>query len=361
MRTWSLRLAISACLATLLIVATISCKPKSPKETGADKGATGSLPAGAEDISKADAGKVAVTVDGVDITEGELYAVIKPQLDMIAAQAAQLPPTMIEQYKKQLREQGLEQLICSTLLDKKVKDANIVVTDEQVVDKIRELVSDSPTPLSLEETKKRLAEYGQDFEKVKLDVRTGLQRNQFMEMEWKGKIDVSDDEAKKYYEQNPKRFEIPEEIRASHILIKFDTTDSTDPNAAKAKARAKIEGLLKQIKDGADFAELAKANSVCPSAPDGGDLGLFPRGKTTPPFEKAAFALPVGQISDIVETEYGYHIIKVTDHRDASVVSFEQAKPDIVEQLKQEKQTKFVEEYLNSLKAHANIVFPPTI
>lgn len=361
MRTWSLRLLISACLAILVIVANISCKPKSPKEAGADKNATENLPAGAEATSKVDADKVAVTVDGVDITEGELQALIKPQLDMIAAQSAQLPPAMIEQYKKQLREQGLEQLICSTLLDKKVKDANIVITDEQVTDKIRELVSDSPTLLSLEEAKKRLEQYGQDFEKVKQDVRTGLQRNQFMETQWQGKIDVTDDEAKKYYEQNPKRFEIPEEVRASHILIKFDTTDSADPNAAKAKARAKIEGLLKQIKDGADFAELAKANSVCPSAPDGGDLGFFPRGKTTPPFEKVAFALPVGQVSDIVETEYGYHIIKVTDHKDTSVVSFEQAKPDIVEQLKQEKQGKFVEEYMTSLKAHANIVFPPTI
>jgi peptidyl-prolyl cis-trans isomerase C len=155
---------------------------------------------------------------------------------------------------------------------------------------------------------------------------------------------------------------MPEQIRASHILIKFDAADSgTDPNEAKTKAKATTEGLLKQIKEGADFAELAKAHSACPSAPSGGDLGFFPRGQTTPPFEKVAFELQVGQVSDIVETEYGFHIIKVTDHKDASVVSFEQAKPDIVEQLKQEKQTKFVEEYINSLKAHANIVFPPAM
>jgi len=361
MRTWFLRLAISACLAILLIVVNTGCKPKSSKEAGADKTSTGSLPAGAEDSAKLNADKVAVTVDGVDITEGQLQALIKPQLDVIAAQSAQLPPSMVEQYKQQLREQGLEQLIRSALLDKKVKDANIVVTDEQVIDKIREVVSNSPTLLSLEETKKRLEEYGQDFEKVKQDVRTGLQRNRFMETQWQGKTDVTDDEAKKYYEQNPKRFEMPEEIRASHILIKLDTANASDPNQAKAKAKATIEGLLKQIKDGADFAELAKAHSVCPSAPNGGDLGYFPRGKTTPPFEKAAFALPVGQVSDIVETEYGYHIIKVTDHKDASVVSFDLAKPDIVEQLKQEKQAKFVEEYFTSLKAYANIVFPPTI
>lgn len=354
MTTWSRRLGIPAVLAILLVIANIGCKPKGPEETGAEKTA-----AGAKETPKSDADKVAVTVDGVNITEGDVQSLIKPQLDMIAAQSNQLPPTMVEQYKKQLREDALEQLIRSTLLDQKVKDANIVVTDQEVVDKIREIASGSPNLLSLEEVKKQLEQYGQDFEKVKQDVRTGLLRDRFMEVQWQGKIDVTEDEARKYYEQNPKRFETPEQIRASHILIKFDAADSSaDPNAAKAKARATTEGLLRQINEGADFAELAKAHSVCPSAPGGGDLGFFPRGQTTPLFEKAAFELQVGQISGIVETEYGYHIIKVTDHKDAGVISFEQAKADIVEQLRQEKQAKFVEEYITSLKAHANIVFP---
>jgi peptidyl-prolyl cis-trans isomerase C len=359
MRTWPRRLGIPACLAILLAIVNVSCKPKSPKEAGADKTSTGSLPAGAKDSSTVDADKVAVTVDGINITEGDAQSLIKPQLDMIAAQSTQLPPGMIDQYKKQLREQALEQLIRSALLDQKIKDANIVVTEGEVIDKIREIASDSPTLLSLEEVKKQLEQYGQDFEKIKQDVRVGLLRNRFMEMQWQGKTDVTEDEARKYYEQNPKRFEMPEQIRASHILVKFDGADSgADPNEAKANARAKTEGLLKQIKEGADFAELAKAQSACPSAPGGGDLGFFPRGKTTPPFEKVAFALEVGQVSDTVETEYGYHIIKVTEHKDAGVVSFEQAKEDIVEQLAQEKQAKFAEEYINSLKAHANIVFP---
>ncbi len=362
MRTWSAWLGIPVALAIFLGIVNVSCKPKSPKESGTQNPPAGQLPAGAKDISTSDPNKVAVTVEGVNITEGDLQALIKPQLDMIIAQSKQLPAAMVEQYMKQLREDGLEQLIRRTLLDKKVKDANIVVTDEQVVDKIREIVSGSSTLLPLEEVKKQLEQYGQDFEKVKQDVRMGLLRNQFMEMQWQGKTDVTEDEAKKYYEQNPKRFEMPEQIRASHILIKFDAADSgADPNEAKAKARAKMEGLLKQIKEGADFAELAKANSVCPSAPSGGDLGFFPRGKTTPPFEKVAFELQVGQVSDVVETEYGYHIIKVTDHKDAGVVSFEQAKADIIDQLRQEKQAAFVEEYINSLKAHANIVFPPAV
>jgi peptidyl-prolyl cis-trans isomerase C len=134
-----------------------------------------------------------------------------------------------------------------------------------------------------------------------------------------------------------------------------------DPNEAKARARTKIEGLLKQIKDGADFAELARANSVCPSAPQGGDLDFFPRGKTTPAFEKVAFELQVGQISDVVETEYGFHIIKATDHEDPTDITFEQAKEKIIEQLTAEKQSEFADEYLKKLMAEAKIVYPRSI
>jgi peptidyl-prolyl cis-trans isomerase C len=337
----------------------VSCKPKSPTETEDQTTVTERLEAEPNVPPESVADKVAVTVNEVDITESDIQSLIKPQLDMIAQQSGQLPPAMVQQYQKQLREQALEQLIRRTLLDQQIADANIVVTEEEVIDKIREIASDSPDLLSLEEVKKQLEQYGQDFERVKEDVRTGLARNRFMEMQWQGKVNVTDQEARTYYNENPKRFEKPEEIRASHILIKFgDTSSGGDPNEAKAQAKAKIEDLLRQIKDGADFAELAKAHSVCPSASSGGDLGFFPRGKTTPPFEKVAFELEIGQISDIVETEYGYHIIKVTDHRDASIISFEQAKESIIKQLTQKKQAEFVEAYINTLKAHANIVFP---
>jgi peptidyl-prolyl cis-trans isomerase C len=352
MRTWSLSLRISVCLVILFTAAGLNCKPKSPKETKAVK-AEPNVP------SVADANKVAVTVNGVAITEGDVTALIKPQLEMIAKQSSQLPPAIAEQYRKQLRQQALEQLMRRELLDQKIKQANITVTDEEAIAKMREIVSGSGELLSLEETRKQVEQYGQDFEQLKEDVRKSLARSKFMETQWAGKINVTEDDAKKYYDQNRKQFEIPEQIRASHILIGFETNDpNVDPNQAKAKAKAKAEDLLKQIKGGADFAELARAYSSCPSAPKGGDLGFFPRGKTTPSFEKAAFELEVGQISDVVETEYGYHIIKVTDHKDASIVPFEQAKAGIIAQLTQKKQSEFAEEYINSLKGDAKIVFP---
>ena len=349
MRSCSLNLKIPACLAIFLAVLGLSCK-----KTDTDKSSMTSADSGAD---------IAVTINGVDIPESEIDRLVKPQLEMIAKQSAKLPSTFAEQYAKQLREQVLEQTIRRHLLDEKVKEANIVITDEEVISKITEIAASQREPLSLEEFKKKMEEYGQSFDNVKADVRSGLARNQFMEAQWAGKIDVTEEDARKYYDENPRQFEKPEQVRASHILIKPEFIDpnvdpNADPNEAKAIARTKTEGLLKQLKDGADFAELAKSHSICPMAPQGGDLGFFPRGHFDPAFENVAFELEIGQISEIVETEYGYHIIKVSEHKDASTTSFEQAKDDIVKQLTQTKQSELAEEYIESLKAGANIAYP---
>jgi peptidyl-prolyl cis-trans isomerase C len=182
---------------------------------------------------------------------------------------------------------------------------------------------------------------------------------------WEGKISATEEDARKYYDENPNLFEQPEQIAVSHILIKPEPIDPNvdDPNEAekqsKAAAMAKAQDLLKQIKDGAEFAELAKVNSACRSSEDGGDLGFFPRGQTTPPFEEAAFKLELGQLSDIVETSYGYHIIKKTGHKDASTTPFEEASKNIMALLVKRQQKEFIEDYMKKLKDEADIVYPP--
>jgi peptidyl-prolyl cis-trans isomerase C len=355
MRSCFLTSKILPCFLIFSTVIALSCKPKSPKETVSDKSPKTAADSGAN---------IAVTINGADIPESEIEKLVKQQLTMIAKQSAQMPPTFTEQYAKQIREQVLEQTIRRHLLDEKVKEANIVVTDEEVMSTVEKIAAAQREPLSLEEFKKKLAEYGQSFDNVKEDIRKGLARNRFMETQWAGKINVTEEDARKYYQENSKQFETTEQVRASHILIKPVLTDpnvdpNADPNEPKAEAKAKAEDLLKQIKGGADFAELAKANSNCPSAANGGDLGFFSRGDTTPEFENVVFELEIGQISNVVETEYGYHIIKVTDHKDAGTTSFEQAKEDIIKQLTQTKQSEIAEEYIRSLKTGAKIVYPP--
>ena len=132
MRSCSLNLKILICLAIFLAVSGLSCKKKDT-DSGADN--------------------IAVTIDGIDIPQSEIDRIVNPQLKRIAEQSAQLPATFAEQYEKQLREQVLEQTIRRYLLDQKVKEANIVITDEEVMSKITEIAAAQREPLSLEEFK----------------------------------------------------------------------------------------------------------------------------------------------------------------------------------------------------------------
>jgi len=133
------------------------------------------------------------------------------------------------------------------------------------------------------------------------------------------------------YNTNIEQYSQPEQVRASHILLK---TEGKDDAAVKAKA----EDLLKKAKAGADFAELAKANSEDEgSAKNGGDLDFFGRGRMVPEFDQVAFTLQPGQISDLVKTQYGYHIIKVTDKKAASTRSIDEVRQQLTDQLSYER------------------------
>jgi peptidyl-prolyl cis-trans isomerase C len=276
------------------------------------------------------------------------------------AKATKLPAEFIEQYEKQVRQLVLDKLISKHLLDEKIKEAKIVVTEDELMRRITEKAAEQQPPLSLEEYRKKLEEHGQSFEAYKNDCRQEILYQKLLEPQLAGKLETSEDEIKQYYSDYKREFEIPEQVRASHILIKPDTSQpGTDPNEAKAIAKAKAESLLKQIREGADFAELAKANSADRfSAEKGGDLDFFPRSKMVAPFVNVAFALQPGQISNVVETQFGYHIIKVTDRKEAGVVPYEQAKESIIAKIIQQRRSEIIAEYIESLKDNAHIVYP---
>jgi peptidyl-prolyl cis-trans isomerase C len=298
-----------------------------------------------------DANSVAASIDGYNITEGDITAKIKPQVEKMNKQ---LPAAMVKEYGKQLRQRALDTMVIERLLDGQVKTANLSVSDVDVNDYLGKLATKQG--MSMSDLKSLVEASGQDFSAMKEQTKKGLGYQKLMEGRWAGKINVTEADSKKFYDENPERFKTAEQIRVSHILIKPDPNG--DPNMSKAAAKSKAEELLKKVKGGADFAELAKANSGCPSAAKGGDLGTFGRGRMVKPFEDAAFALKPGQTSDVVETQFGYHIIKVTEHQDANTVPYEQAKEDIAKNLTQQKQGEFAKEYIDSLKAKAKIVYP---
>lgn len=147
---------------------------------------------------------------------------------------------------------------------------------------------------------------------------------------------VSDSELQKEYQDSIDSFRTPERVRVRHILIKTQGKPKEQAPALKAKA----EELLKEIKSGADFAELAKKNSEDPgSAVKGGELGFITRGQTVPNFEKAAFSLKPGETSGVIETEYGYHIIQIEEKQDAHTETFDEAKPQLYAEAQKQQAT----------------------
>nr|WP_317891040.1 peptidyl-prolyl cis-trans isomerase [Edaphobacter bradus] len=150
-----------------------------------------------------------------------------------------------------------------------------------------------------------------------------------------GKPQVSDADVQAYYNQHKDQFQVKDQVKVRHILIAVPAGADAKTDAA---AKGKAEDLLKQIKGGANFAELAQKNSDDPgSKPQGGELGWLDRGKTVPEFDKAAFSLPVGQTSDLIKTQFGYHILQVEDKKTAHMRPLDEVKGEIVPVLEQQR------------------------
>lgn len=166
-------------------------------------------------------------------------------------------------------------------------------------------------------------------------------------------IAATDADVKKFYNDNKKRFEEPDQVQASHILFKVEKTAT--PDQAEA-AKKKADDVYKQAKaKDADFAELAKQHSEGPSGPRGGELGFFTKDKMVPPFADAAWKLKKGAVSKPVKTQFGWHIIKVTDKKKARTVPFNEVSEKIKDQLEQGKMKEVVQKYITELKAGAKI------
>jgi peptidyl-prolyl cis-trans isomerase C len=152
--------------------------------------------------------------------------------------------------------------------------------------------------------------------------------------------------------RRPGLFKQPEQVRASHILIKVEPQAD---ESQKAAARKKIQKIQQRLQKGEDFAALAEEFSQCPSSAKGGDLGYFRRGQMVKPFEEAAFALKPGEVSDVVETKFGYHLIKVIEKKSETTIAFEDIKDRLEQYLKQEKVQKEVSLYAQKLKEKAKV------
>ncbi|HXO20797.1 MAG TPA: peptidylprolyl isomerase [Thermoanaerobaculia bacterium] len=308
---------------------------------------TAAKPAGApEAISPEKLPAVVAKVNGQEIKKDELLK----EADGVKAQLGQngnLPPALPATFYRQV----LDGMIARHLLQQEATAQGVTVTDDEVKTQVAQLRGQFPNP---EEFNKALAAQGlteQQFlqtAKQQLTVRKYIQ-TKILE----GAPAANDAAIKAFYDQNQDKMKQPERVHLRHILVKVDPSASA---ADKQKARAKADGVLARVKKGEDFAKLAKENSDDPGSKDnGGDLNWAQRGQFVEPFEKAAWALKKDEVSPVVESQFGYHVIQLLDRQDASVLPFEQVKPRIAEFLKQKQSQEQVQVRIQALRAKAKV------
>ena len=331
--TKSLRSAFATIAATLLLAAGASGADTAPAKTD-----TTPAPAPSPTATVA-------TVNGVAITQAELSRAEK----VLLSQNRPMQQPMNAEMNKMLREAALNQLITKELLYQAGRKLEIKDLDKQVAERIAHSKGRFPSP---EEYQKALKNADMTDKEVEALVKEDVIINNLIEKDIASKITISDAEVKKFYEENSDRFKRGETVKASHILV------GVEPNATaedKKKSKEKAEAILKQLKGGSDFAALAKKESSCPSKEQGGDLGAFGKGQMVPEFEKAAFALKPGELSPVVETQFGYHIIKLTEKHPEETVKLEEVKERITEFLKQQKVQQALAGYVDELKKKGKV------
>jgi peptidyl-prolyl cis-trans isomerase C len=257
-----------------------------------------------------------------------------------------------EVQKKQLpaiQKEVLEHLINRTLLFQETEKQGLKIDDTQVKEQLAEKKKRYDNPDDFE---KKLGEANLTVKGLENQIQLGMSIQQLIDKKFVQTMTITSEEAKTYYDANLQRFSQPAQVKASHILIKVDSkADETKTRQAKEK----IQKIQKRVKKGDDFTALAKEFSEGPSAPKGGDLGYFGPGRMVKPFETVAFKMKPDEVSDIVKTRFGYHLIKVIDKKPAKQVAFEEVQDKLKQFLKQQKVQKEVEAYLKQLKESAKI------
>ncbi len=289
-------------------------------------------------------GNVAV-VNGSVINRADFNREMGRVLQRLSSKGKPLSDSRVSEIKKEV----LENLINSELLYQESQKQGITVDEVAVNEQLRKLKERFPSEA---EFKSALSKANLSEDAVKSQLKRGMAIQRFIDNQFVQKSKVSDKESRAYYDSHPDLFKQPEQVRASHILIKVDPGAD---ESQKVEARKKMEKIQGKVQKGEDFAALAKEFSEGPSSAKGGDLGYFRRGQMVKPFEEKAFALQPGEVSDIVETQFGYHLIKVMDKKPETTIAYEDIKDRLKQHLKREKVQKDLKLYVEKLKEKAKV------
>jgi len=284
---------------------------------------------------------------GVKVTR----SMLDDELVNIKAAAAAQGKTIPPQRMKLLEAEVLERLIGRQLLNQRATEADKTEGAENAKKALTRILENTGGDEALA---RQLLTVGMSL----ADLKTKLNDESVAEavLQREIKFEVSDDDVKKFYDENPSQFEQPELVHAAHILIGTRDKDGGEMSDEKKKVQRKLaEDLLKRAKAGEDFAKLAKDYSEDPGSKDKGGEYTFPRGQMVPEFEAAAFSMEAGKISDIVTTQFGYHIIKTIEKKPAKKIQLSDVGQDVKLGLKRQGVMKQIPAYIEGIKKDASV------
>lgn len=295
--------------------------------------------------------EVEVFVDGEPaVLKSEVDEVVQAQL---ARMGAQFGPEAVSGYAGQIRRGVARQLADKYLVLRDLRAKGVKPTEEDRAEFFRTATGGETNVAAI------AARFGMPVERVEKDVEEQiLLQKKFREFDKAAPApeSVSEEEIAKFFADGVARRPsltnaVPEQVRASHVLVKVDKPEDD------AAALEKITKIRERALAGEDFAALAAENSDCPSKSRGGDLGAFGRGAMVPEFDKAAFEQPVGEIGEVVKTQFGYHVVKVTEKIPAHVPTIDDYRDEIVEAIVAGAAMKAQREYLEGLRSAAKLEF----
>jgi len=333
-------------LVLLLLVAALpvwGAAPDQPAPTNAAAAAKPSMK-----TSDLFGSKVIAKGKGIEVTRGQLDDEAVRLKGQAAARNQSIPPEQMAMMERQILEQLIQLQLLKAQATEADKAAGKALAEKRFEDAKTKLGSD-------EALNRQLKLMGTTREEVLAEWTDSATAENVLKRELK--VNITDEDARKYYEDNPAKFEQPEMVRASHILL-MTTDPKTNAELTEEQKKAKrkeMEGLLKRARDGEDFAKLAKEFSEDPGSKDKGGEYKFPKGQMVPEFEAAAFSLKTNQVSDIVTTRFGFHIIKLSEKIPAEKVQFAKAQSDIKDGLTQQALQKQFPDYIAKLKKEAGV------
>jgi peptidyl-prolyl cis-trans isomerase C len=287
--------------------------------------------------------EVLARVNGETISKAEFDRAVA------ALEARNGGPVPAEQRDRVVRD-VLDQIVSYKLLIQESRARKVAADDAEVDARIKEIQGQFPTEDAF---KQMLTSRQTTIEQVRSDIRQDITVQKLIDGEIAEKAAVKPEQLTDFYTKNPDQFKQPERVKASHILIAVPKGADA---AAKTQARTKAADILKEVKAGKDFAALAKQNSQDPgSAPNGGDLGFFQQGQMVGPFNEVAFKLAPGSVSDLVETEFGFHIIKVVEKQAPRTVPLDDVRAQLEQYLQRMNREQQTDAFVNGLKAKGKI------